>query len=578
MPADRSSKIETKTESAPSEQLLLNEGDISLQNREALLQIASMIRLAESFRLGFVKCNQPVQCLQMLERLKKMLVGEADIIIVNLKEPVSSLRRAVLQALDSDSLAQKKKAIMILGFERSIPSEGPAPVLDELNQSRDNFPKSFSGPFLIWLPDYALTLLAREAPDFWGWRSGVFEFSPEQKMMDLVERTMLQGAEEDRLSLEGKIEHASALEGLIADYQEMDRGERENRALSEILHRLGKIRNLLGDYAAAKKLHQQSLEIFQQLGDQRGMSRSLHQLGNLAYFTGDYDEARKLYQQSLEIDQKLGDKSHLSMLLHNLGNLADAAGNYAEARKLYTRSLEIAQELGDKRAISRSLHNLGNLAYGIGDYNEARKLYQQSLEIDQELDNKSDESIALISLGNMAIDAGNYAEARKLYKESLEIAKEFGDQIAMSMSLINLGRMARENGNYAEARKLYQQSLEIAKKLGDKNVMLKSLLDLGILAQDADDCEAARKLYRQSLEIGRQLGEKERLASILGQYSRLEEKEGHLDKALELIKEAEALFLELKSPIASLARRDRERLERKQHQSWKISDSSEIKH
>ena len=53
-----------------------------------------------------------------------MLAGEADIITVNLKEPVSSLRRAVLQALESDSLAQRKKAIMVLGFERSIPVGG----------------------------------------------------------------------------------------------------------------------------------------------------------------------------------------------------------------------------------------------------------------------------------------------------------------------------------------------------------------------------------------------------------------------------------------------------------------------
>ena len=62
-----------------------------------MLQIASLIRLSEGFRLGFVKCNQPVQCRQMAARLKEMLAGEANIISVELKEPVSSLRRAVLK-------------------------------------------------------------------------------------------------------------------------------------------------------------------------------------------------------------------------------------------------------------------------------------------------------------------------------------------------------------------------------------------------------------------------------------------------------------------------------------------------
>ena len=31
-------------------------------------------------------------------------------------------------------------------------------------------------PLVIWLPDYAVTAVAALAPDFWAWRSGVFEF------------------------------------------------------------------------------------------------------------------------------------------------------------------------------------------------------------------------------------------------------------------------------------------------------------------------------------------------------------------------------------------------------------------
>jgi len=484
MPSDRSSKLETKIESAPSEQSLLGDGDISPQNQEALLQIASMICLAESFRLGFVKCNQPVQCFQMVERLTEMLAGEANIITVNLKEPVPSLRRAVLQALESDSLSpQEKKAVMVLGFERSVPSNGPAPALDELNQSRDNFPKSFSDPFLIWLPDYALTRLAREAPDFWGWRSGVFGFSPEQKMMDLVEKTMLQGVEEDRLSLEGKIEHASALERLIADYLEMDRSDRENRALAETLRQLGRIRYLLGDYDEAQKLYQQSLEIAQGLGDKNRVSKSLHQLGILSHRTGDYEGARKLYQESLEI----------------------------------------TQELGDKRGMAASLHQLGMLAQ----------------------------------------DTGNYAAAQKLYRQSLEIFQQLGDKSGVSMSLIQMGSLALSTGDYESAREFYQQCLEIFRQLGERNNMASSLHQLGMLAQATGDYDEARKLYQQSLEINQKLGNKSGIAISQAQLALLEDKTGNAVDALHLIQLAEEAFMELKSPMAAQARKDRERLEKK---------------
>jgi len=43
----------------------------------------------------------------------------------------------------------------------------------------------------------------------------------------------------------------------------------------------------------------------------------------------------------------------------------------------------------------------------------------------------------------------------------------------------------------------------------------------------------------------------------------LEETEGNLERALDLIRQAEALFLELGSPTAERARRIRERLEKK---------------
>ncbi len=121
------------------------------------------------------------------------------------------------------------------------------------------------------------------------------------------------------LSLSEKIEKASALEGLIRDYQELPRGERTDRSLASVLRSLGNIRYLLGEYNEAHRLYQESMKISQDLGDKSGVSRSLHQLGNLAYVTGDLAEARRLYQESLKISQDLGDKSSVSTSLHQLG-------------------------------------------------------------------------------------------------------------------------------------------------------------------------------------------------------------------------------------------------------------------
>jgi tetratricopeptide (TPR) repeat protein len=440
--------------------------EISPQNRDVLLQIASLIRLAEGFRLGFVKCNQPVQCRHMTVRLKEMLVGEANIITVELKEPVSSLRRAVLQALESDKSDNvEKKAIMVLGFEHSVPSGDSAPALDELNQSRENFPNSFSGPVLIWLPDYALTRLAREAPDFWGWRSGVFELAPEMRVIAAVEKMVINDSFSDRLSLSEKIEKASALEGLIRDYQELPSGERMDRSMANVLHGLGNIRYLLGVYNEAHQLYQDSMNIFQVLGDKSGVSKSLHQLGILAHNKGDLAEARRLYQESMKIKQELGDKRGVSKSLHQLGNLAYDKGDLAEAGRLYQESMKISQELGDKGGVSMSLHQLGMLAQATSDFAEARRLYQDSMKISQELGDKSGVSMSLHQLGILAYLTGDLAEARRLSLESMKIKQELGDKSGIAFTLAQLSLLEENEGNLDKALELMRQAESVFMEL-----------------------------------------------------------------------------------------------------------------
>ena len=76
-----------------------------------------------------------------------------------------------------DTVPFAKRAVFVAGLEYGIPFDQPnARILAELNLGRDPFLRDVPHPLVIWLPDYAVTAVARFAPDFWAWRSGVFEF------------------------------------------------------------------------------------------------------------------------------------------------------------------------------------------------------------------------------------------------------------------------------------------------------------------------------------------------------------------------------------------------------------------
>jgi tetratricopeptide (TPR) repeat protein len=84
-----------------------------------------------------------------------------------------------------------------------------------------------------------------------------------------------------------------------------------------------------------------------------------------------------------------------------------------------------------------------------------------------------------------------------------------------------------------------------------------------MLAQAQGEYAEARRLYQESLDIRQQLGDRAGVATTLAQLALLEEAENSVPRALELIRQAEAAFTELRSPYADQARRDRERLETK---------------
>ena len=176
---------------------------------------------------------------------------------------------------------------------------------------------------------------------------------------------------------------------------------------------------------------------------------------------------------------------------------------------------------------------------------------------------KKETAKILDELGNISYNLGEYDNASIYLKKELKVAQEMGDERGMASSLHNLGILAQDTGDIDEARRLYGESLKIKQELGDKSGVSKSLHPLGTLAQDTGDIDEARRLYSESLKIKQELGDKSGVAITLAQSALLEEKEGNLEQALDLIRRAETKFLDLGSPTAAQARKDRERLEQK---------------
>lgn len=150
-------------------------------NQEALELLVTFVDFAaERLTIGFVEVNVAQNRDILIDALKQHpRCQDVQFEVLHFPDPnLRFLRDAILEKRPQIHRASNKKLVLIItGLEQAIGMlDDYPPMLQDLNYVRDAFATSVPHPLLFCLPDYALTRLAKFAPDFWAWRSGVFKF------------------------------------------------------------------------------------------------------------------------------------------------------------------------------------------------------------------------------------------------------------------------------------------------------------------------------------------------------------------------------------------------------------------
>ncbi len=116
---------------------------------------------------------------------------------------------------------------------------------------------------------------------------------------------------------------------------------------------------------------------------------ALLQQGFQQYRHCEYPQAWESLQQSLALYEAIGDKANIALCWGQLGCIERNRGNWDEAERLYQQSLALRTELGDRAGMASSWGVLGDIQRNRGNWDEAERLYQQSLALSTELGDKS---------------------------------------------------------------------------------------------------------------------------------------------------------------------------------------------
>ncbi|MBK1990690.1 tetratricopeptide repeat protein, partial [Sphaerospermopsis aphanizomenoides BCCUSP55] len=523
-------------------------GQFIALNEDIFAELLTFIDFSEKFTLGFIEINFPPDAELLIEALKTdSKCEEIQFVILQFADPnLRFLRDEIVKQLPKiEKEANKKLVLIIQGLEKSIGLSGDyPPVLQDLNFVRDAYKKTVPYPILFILPDYAINRLAKFAPDFWAWRSGVFRFKTLEKTREnAISQTLESEREIDRIEPQEKQERIEILQRLLMEYKptceqitdgnlrrysnillelgtayiSQHQPEKAREYLAEALQIAEKLAevdfkrqvlNKIGDaYSEERKFekaidyYRQGLDIAKELKNLDGKGYALFKLGNayldLRYFL----EARKYYQQCLEIEKELGHINNQAKTYHNLGIVAQNLREYAQANEHYQQALDLCIKYGYRHSQAEIYHQLGTIARELRAYENARHYYQQALDIYNEDGNSYEQATTYHELGILSQQVREYEEAKHFYQLSLNIYKEYGANYAQAKSYHQLGMLAQDLQQYEQARNYYQQALDIKIEYGDRFSQARTYLCLGRLAKAQENYQEARVNLQTALDI-----------------------------------------------------------------------------
>jgi predicted ATPase/DNA-binding winged helix-turn-helix (wHTH) protein len=229
------------------------------------------------------------------------------------------------------------------------------------------------------------------------------------------------------------------------------------------------------EHLAEGRARLESLLLLRGSGFARERAKVLVYLSTFATVQGDYPAATDFVEQSLSIYEILGDQWGLAVAMNARAIIASDRQDYAAAQSHFDEALIRWRALGDRVAIARCLHSYGNFVRGRGDYARARTVLEEAGRMFEQLGDHSGAAWSLNQRGDIAREEGEVAAARELYQHALAAFREADDRWGIARSLTDLAQIACDERDHVTAHAAYREALALFVNLGHKRGIARAL-------------------------------------------------------------------------------------------------------
>lgn len=298
-------------------------------------------------------------------------------------------------------------------------------------------------------------------------------------------------------------------------------------------------------YQEALQSYQQTLNLYQAIGDRAGEGAALNNFGETYRSLGRYPQALLMYQQALSIVKAMGNQTGEGIILSNVGSVYAARGQYLQALKSYQQALTLKQAVGNRAGEATTLNNIGMAYQALGQHPKALKTLQQALGLHREVSNRIGEGTTLSNIGMVYEALGQYPEAMENYQQALTLRRQTNGSLEGYIQLNNIGGIHRLLGQYPKALENYQQALTIARELGDRASEGTGLNNIGLVYQALGQYPKALENYQEALAVHRKVGNRPMEGTTLNNMGLIYDLLGQYPRALEVVQQALVIVREI---------------------------------
>ena len=218
----------------------------------------------------------------------------------------------------------------------------------------------------------------------------------------------------------------------------------------------------LSDYLVSIETLNESLSIFDQIGEKREVAFVLNNLGYVIYASGDYDQSEQYFQSGIAICDEFGEQWLKADMLQGIGKIAFHRGEYDKSEQAFLEAERICRAVDDSWRLPLVLYDLSRVATALRQYEKAKQLLQVGLEIHEEIGFKFGMAYALSELGMIAFEQEHFTKSQKIIHESLAILMEIGERSHTARARWRLGKIANTLNHHDDARHHFSIALILA--------------------------------------------------------------------------------------------------------------------